>query len=80
MDDKIITKHIPYSRVKVLGVLAKLDDGNIHQVMLSENEVNNIMDVIIAHDGPNIRVKEEPIRTVDLVYMKKNEIGLRGEA
>jgi len=76
MNDAMLLKRVPYSRVKLMGVLVKLDNGDIHQVVLSENAISNIVDVILAHNGGEIFIKGEPIHTVDLVAWEE----LRGEA
>lgn len=67
MNDAMLLKRVPYSRVKLMGVLVKLDNGDIHQVVLSESATSNIADVILAVYGGEFLVKGEPVRTIDLV-------------
>lgn len=73
MNDAMLLRRVPYSRVKLMGVLVKLENGDIHQVVLSENAISNIVDVILAAYGGEILVKGEPIRTIDLVLPKESE-------
>ncbi|HAE88181.1 TPA: hypothetical protein DCG86_09190 [Candidatus Marinimicrobia bacterium] len=73
MNDAMLLRRVPYSRVKLMGVLVKLENGDIHQVVLSEYAISNIVDVILAAYGGEILVRGEPIRTIDLVLPKESE-------
>lgn len=71
MSDKKTPKYIPPLRIKMMGVLVKLENGDVHQVVLSDNAISDIKAVILSHYDGVIYVREEKIKTVDLVAVKK---------